>query len=123
LTTATAAASAGLRELRIGSKAHMIHSDDIHQRTNSLCILQRRIGEMRPHTDRARGTGDRFGLLLANQPWAHHPRHRHIASQLRIKPGVRNDDRAGSHLERGLRGLHIDMRKIDQDSQPIVHVV
>ena len=30
-----------------------------------------------------------------------------------------NDDRPGSGLERGFRGLHIGMRKIDQDAQPI----
>lgn len=40
-------------------------------------------------------------------------------SPLRIQVSMRNDDWAVHGLQRGLRGLHVGMREIDQDAQPI----
>ena len=97
----------------------MIDPDDIHERPDIPRILQRRIGQMRPDTDQPAGVGDHFGLLFADESWAHHLRHGWIAPQLRIKTGMGDDDRPGRDLERGFRGLHIGMREIDEHAQPI----
>ena len=97
----------------------MIDPDDIDERPDIPRIVQRRIGQMRPDTDQAPGIGDHPGLLFADESWAHHLRHGRIAPQLRIEAGMGDDDRPGSDLERGFRSLHIGMRKIDEDAQPI----
>src|SRR5580692_6083616 len=74
---------------------------------------------MRPHTDQAPSGGDQFRLLLANKPWAHHLRHGGIVPQLCIKTRMGDDDWPGRDPKRRFRGLHIRMREIDKDSQPV----
>ena len=74
---------------------------------------------MRPDTDQASGIGNHSGLFLADQSWAHHLGHSRVASQLRIKAGMRDDDGPCGDLECHLRGLHIGMGQIDKDAQPI----
>ena len=118
-TGATARARAGWGELGVCADADMIDADDIDECPDIPCIVQRHVRQMCPDTDRATGIGDHFGLLFADESWAHHLRHARIAPQLGIEAGVGDDDRAGRDLECGFRGLDIGMSKVDEQAQPI----
>ena len=59
------------------------------------------------------------GLLFTDKSRAHHARHVRVTPQLGIKPGMRDDDGPRRHFERRFCGLHIGVRKIDKDTQPV----
>ena len=108
-----------MRQLGIGTDAHMIDSNNIGQRTNVFRVVQRRVGEMRPDTDRPTCVGDDFGLLPTDKPGAHHVGHARVAAQLRIEAGMGDDDGPGRDVECSLRSLHIRVSKVHQDAQPV----
>ncbi len=115
----TVRARAGRRELRVCTDANMIDTDDIDQRADISCILYGRIGQMCPNSDQTPSISDDSSLLLADESRTHQLRHARVATQLRLKAGVRDDDRPSRDLERAFRRLQIGMRKIDKHTQPI----
>jgi hypothetical protein len=48
---AAGATATWLGKFSVRADAHVIDVDDIDQRADALCIVQRRIGEMRPDSD------------------------------------------------------------------------
>jgi hypothetical protein len=117
--TRASGTGAGRREFGVSTDAYVIDADDVDQRVDILRVFEGSISEVGPDADQASGVGDNFGLLFADEPWAHHLGHARIAPELGVEAGMGDDDGTGGDLECSFRGLHVGVSKIDEHAEVV----